>query len=246
MVNIQDPLEGASTTLTSQVHDRIRADIIRGDLAPGQKLKIVETSARYEVGAIPVREALSRLTMSGFVEVKDQRGFYVRSVSAAELMDLTRVRILMESAALRESIALGDGDWEGRIMGALHALSRLKPFPENGQRKLDIKWERAHNEFHQQLLSACQSPCLLRTSDDLRDQTTRYRHISVSSSMTVTRDITGEHEAIAQAAISRKPDLAVALLNDHTATSTGIALKEFRVSATPAPRLLEGEWLHAA
>jgi DNA-binding GntR family transcriptional regulator len=236
--------EGVSTTLTSQVHDRIRADIIRGDLKPGQKLKIAETSARYEVGAIPVREALSRLTMSGFVDVKDQRGFYVRAVSTAELLDLTRMRVLMESAALRESIEVGDAEWEGRVIGALHALSRLKHFHGDGQQKLDIAWERAHNEFHRQLLSACQSPTLLKMTDDLRDQTTRYRHISVSSSLTSSRDVTGEHDAIAQAAIARKTDLAVALLNDHTVTSSSIALKEFGASSAVIQRL-EGKWLHA-
>lgn len=218
---------GASTTLTTQVHERIRADIIRGDLRPGQKLKIAETTARYGVGAIPVREALSRLAMSGFVEVRDQRGFQVRSVSAAELQDLTRVRVLVEGAALREAIALGDADWEGRIVGALHALSRLQPYEATPERKLDIQWERLHNDFHRQLLSACRSPHLLRMADELRDLTTRYRHISVSSQTTVSRDVAGEHQAIAQAAVSRKPDLAVALLSDHTTTSSEIALTEF-------------------
>jgi DNA-binding GntR family transcriptional regulator len=223
----QETSDSGVLTLASQVHDRIRSDIIRGDLKPGQKLKIIETTARYGVGAIPVREALSRLAMSGFVEVKDQRGFYVRSVSAAELLDLTRVRVLLESAALRESIEVGDADWEGRVIGALHALSRLSPFDTGTPGKLDIRWERAHNEFHRQLLSACQSPCLLQMASELRDQTTRYRHISVSSSVTTSRDVVGEHESIAQAAVSRKPELAVALLGDHTSTSTQIALREF-------------------
>ncbi len=231
----------ASTTLTSQVHDRIRADIIRGDLTPGQKLKIADMTARYGVGAIPIREALSRLTMGGFVEVQDQRGFFVRSVSAAELQDLTRVRVLIEGAALRESIALGDADWEGRVVGALHALSRLQPYETGAQRKIDIHWERLHNDFHRQLLSACQSTHLLRMADELRDLATRYRHISVSSQITASRDVQGEHGAIAQAAVSRKADLAVALLSDHTATSSEIALTEFESRGrAPAGRPLAG------
>ena len=167
------------------------------------------------------------------------------ALSAAELQDLTRVRVLMESAALRESIERGDTAWEGRVIGALHALSRLTPFDAAGSQKLDIPWERAHNEFHRQLLSACQSPCLLKMTEDLRDQTTRYRHISVSASVTGTRDVAHEHEAIAQAAVSRKPDLAVVLLKDHTVTSTRIALKEFQAGAK-APTRLEGEWLQTA
>lgn len=217
----------ASTTLTTLVHERIRADIIRGDLKPGHKLKIAEMTARYGVGAIPIREALSRLAMSGFVEVQDQRGFFVRAVSAAELQDLTRVRVLIEGAALREAIALGDADWEGRVIGALHAMSTLQPYDSSNDRKLDIHWERLHNDFHRQLLSACQSTHLLRMADELRDLTTRYRHISVSSQTTISRDVKGEHNAIAQAAVSRKADLAVALLSDHTTTSADIALTEF-------------------
>jgi DNA-binding GntR family transcriptional regulator len=64
-------------------------------------------------------------------------------------------------------------------------------------------------------------------ADELRDLTTRYRHISVSAQATTSRDVKGEHNAIAQAAVSRKADLAVAMLSDHTATSSEIALTEF-------------------
>jgi DNA-binding GntR family transcriptional regulator len=238
---VDDP-ESSQLTLATQVHDLLRADIIRGDLKPGQKLKIAETSARYGVGVIPVREALSRLAMSGFVDARDQRGFCVREVSAAELIDFTRVRILVESAALRESIELGGSDWEGRVVGALHALSCLNAFPDATRRKIDIQWERAHERFHFELLSGCQSPSLLRIAGELRDQTTRYRHITVASRTTPSRNFADEHKAIVDASIHHKADLAVALLSEHTLTSSGIALAEFGAPSIEKIELLKGRF----
>lgn len=214
-------------TMASILYDRMRADIIRGDLGPGQKLKIAEISARYGAGAIPVREALSRLANSGFVESRDQRGFAVRKVSAAELLDITRVRVLVESAALRDAIEQGDVQWEARVIGALHALSRLPIYSDAAKRKIDPDWEAAHDELHRQLLSGCQSPWLTNFADELRDQATRYRHISAASQVTPSRHVGAEHAAIVDAAVSRKVELAVALTCEHITTSTQIAVSEF-------------------
>ena len=46
-------------TLTEQVLARLREDILSGQLAASQKLRVRELSARYGVGASPLREALA-------------------------------------------------------------------------------------------------------------------------------------------------------------------------------------------
>lgn len=228
-------------TVASMLVERIKADIIRGDLKPGQKLKIADVSARYGVGSIPLREALSRLATSGFVDGRDQRGFNVREVSSAELADVTRVRILIESAALRASIESGNFDWEARVVGALHSVSRFAIFTDPSSRKLDAQWEAAHDELHHQLLSGCESPWLIQFAGELRDQSTRYRHISSAARASVSRDVVGEHNAIVEAAISRKADLAVALLCDHITTSADLALAEFAKGVVPQRPALRGQ-----
>ena len=80
-------------TAASALANDIRADIISGHLPPGGRLRIKELCERYGSGAIPLREALSRLATSGFVVAEDQRGFRVADVSAAELTDITDTRI---------------------------------------------------------------------------------------------------------------------------------------------------------
>src|SRR5690606_35667508 len=150
----------------------------------GQRLKVRELAAHYDAGTIPVREALSRLANSGFVQARDRRGFYVREVSASELRDLTRVRLIIEPAALRDSIENGDIAWEERVLSAHHRMFKLRIHDENAGHELNLAWEAAHDDFHKQLVSACTSLWLLQFTDTLRDQTTRYRHISVASQRT--------------------------------------------------------------
>lgn len=47
----------SSPTLTNQVMEVIRQDILLGELAPGQKLVVADLKERYNVGASPIREA---------------------------------------------------------------------------------------------------------------------------------------------------------------------------------------------
>jgi len=215
-----------SSTMASALAETIRTDIIRGRLAPGQRLKVQELARHYEAGMIPVREALSRLTTSGFVYARDRRGFFVKEVSVEELRDLTRVRLIVEPVALRDSIEHGDIAWEERVLSAHHRMSRLKIHADPEEHELNLEWEAAHDDFHKQLMSACTSPWLLQFTDTLRDQTTRYRHISVASRQTHTRDVRAEHVAIMEACLARKADLAVGLICEHMNVTTSIALSE--------------------
>src|SRR5437868_3130590 len=79
---------GSGRTLASILTESIRSDIITGALQPGLRLKLRELAERYQAGVNPLREALSRLALSGFVEAEDQRGFRVTGMSEAELRDL--------------------------------------------------------------------------------------------------------------------------------------------------------------
>lgn len=220
--------EIGNQTAAAQLFDAIRADIIRGDLAPGMKLVIADLADRYSAGVIPVREALSRLATGGFVEAKSQRGFSVKTVSPEELADITRVRLLVESAALEDSIEHGDTNWEERVLSALHRLSKLSPFSKDEPGKLDKEWESAHENFHSQLISACLSPSLLEIVGNLRDQATRYRHISLGTSSSAHRPVGDEHHAMGMAAIERRSQLAIALFAEHINTSTRSVLVEGR------------------
>src|ERR1041384_5499652 len=103
-------------SLTIRAYSKLRAQIISGALAPGQRLKVETLRDLIEVGATPIREALSLLTSDGLVERLDKRGFRVSEVSLAEYDDLHRTRCWFEEYALRQSIEHGDQAWEDRLV----------------------------------------------------------------------------------------------------------------------------------
>ncbi|WP_181360473.1 GntR family transcriptional regulator [Variovorax sp. WS11] len=219
--------------MASALAASIRADVIKGVLAPGSKLRIKEMCERYSAGHIPMREALSRLATSGFVVAEDQRGFRVSSVTAAELADITETRCHVECETLRRSIERGGLDWEERVTATHFRLSRLVMYAANGS-GVDAEWERAHVALHAALLSASGSKWLETLSDLLRDQTARYRHLSVvphnrpagGPASEANRDVAAEHRAIVDAALARDDVRACELLRQHFQATAELVLQQ--------------------
>src|SRR5690606_39943953 len=91
-------------TTASSLQLAIRQDLINGVFPAGTKLRIRELAERYDVGTIPLREALSRLCNTGFIDAIDQQGFRVSGVSDEGLHDITQTRQKLESLARREGL----------------------------------------------------------------------------------------------------------------------------------------------
>ena len=213
-----------TTSVTAQVYQRARADILIGILEPGQKLKIDELRQAYGSGSSPIREALSLLTSDGLVERVDQRGFRVALVSAEAFDELLTTRCWLEERALSESIANGGEDWEERVVLAEYHLSRRERSISKNAFIANQDWERRHKDFHMALISACGSSILLNFCDQLYDQNVRYRNVAGKVAYP-KRNIAKEHQAIMQAALDRDAASAVANLVEHY-RSTGAFLKK--------------------
>lgn len=206
-------------TLTSAVYGRLRSDILSARLSPGQKLHISGLAKQFAVSLAAVREALSRLVADGLVQASDQRGFRVSPVSVADLEDVTKTRIDIESLALRRSIERGDRAWLSSVEAAFADLNSV-PYrhPENPSNHYE-PWIRRHHVFHRALVNACGSQWLLGFRDVLHEQSERYRRLSIRREAGKSRDVAAEHAAIVEAVLRRDADAAVAALSDHFMTT---------------------------
>ena len=124
--------ETVEPTLNAATFRRIRADIINCRLMPNERLRVEALRERYSVGGSPIREALMRLEAEGLVELEQNKGFRVSSVSPEQLIDVMRVRREIEALALRWSIEKGDVEWEANLLGAFHRLSRQSKIDADG------------------------------------------------------------------------------------------------------------------
>ena len=187
----------AGSTLTQNVYQRLRADLLACRLMPGQKLKIEELCERFSAGSSAVREALSRLAADGFVVVEPQRGFRVTPLSFAELRDLTNVRCEVEGMCIRDAIEHGGLDWETELIAALHRLSRTPERAPDDAKRYNDDFAVAHKAFHEAVVAACASPWLLRIRAQLFAQHERYRWLSKPLAQ-IERDLKAEHNGIVE------------------------------------------------
>ena len=199
-------------TVGSSTFERIKRDIIFGTLAPGSKLKLDGLKERYSASVSTLRETLNRLASDGFVSAEEQRGFFVPPVSKEDLREIASLRILLESHALRQSIANGDTEWEGDLVAAHHKLHRMELQMQAGDETEKETWKRYDWEFHLALIRACNSQNLLSLHSTIYDKYLRYQMLVFTFRGEAAA---AEHRGMLDAALARDPDAAIKFLEDH-------------------------------
>jgi DNA-binding GntR family transcriptional regulator len=203
-----------SDTLSERAAALIERDIIAGDLTPGARLGISDLVQRYDIGATPLREGLSRLTSRGLIVGIGQRGFRVADVSRDDLLDITRMRTVVEIEALRLAIASGDDAWEAGIVSTLHQMRRHIERTGNDFREGAPDFDRLHKAFHTALLAACGSKRLLTAHSDLYDQAYRYRRVMMRN-FDSGKKFVAAHQSLADRVLARDVEGAQTMLASH-------------------------------
>lgn len=227
--------EPKALTLVETAYSALRREILEGALKPGAKLRTEDLRARYDVSGSTVREALTRLLGEALVTAEGQRGFRVAPASIEDFHDLSAVRKLIETEALRQAIAAGGEAWEADIVAAFYRLSKIEERLRVDPMSASAEYEERNRDFHRALSAACPSPWLHRLNALLFQQSERYRRMVVSR-QAIPRDVHAEHQGIFDATLARNTELACKLLGEHiersvvalrallAANGTGVAL----------------------
>jgi len=226
---------GAAPSRTEAVLDAIKHAILAGELRPGQGLVETELAHLLGVSKTPVREALKTLAGAGLVMMSPYRGATVRAIDPASAAALYDLRLLLEPEAVRRAVEAGGrqartgavpssagGADGGAWVTAQAALAASEAATGQAQRSL------ANREFHRALYLACGNSLLVKTLDDLRDQTALVSAMSWEQAPSWHQEA-AEHQAIVAAARAGTAAEAAALLRAHIA---GFAARHF-----PAPQL---------
>jgi GntR family carbon starvation induced transcriptional regulator len=214
VVAISDSPTAPKRTLATAAYDRLRHDILRCVLQPGERLRLHQLAESYKFGVGSIREALYRLVGDGLVVSEEQRGFSVSMVSRESLFDLLSMRLLLEEHGIRKSIEEGGVDWEVGVMSAFHRLAKCGGSNSADPRVVDAEWERCHAAFHHSLVAGCNSPLLLQMRESVYAQGDRYRHFYLTY-VAGQRDHLGEHRMLMEAALRRDGKETVRLIRNH-------------------------------
>src|ERR1700733_15811913 len=91
----------APTTLRAHVVKMLSEGILSGKYKPGDRLNESQIARELNISRIPVREALSQLQEQGLVQNRERRGMFVTHITTEEVLQITSLRIVLETEALR-------------------------------------------------------------------------------------------------------------------------------------------------
>lgn len=178
----------------------IREDIVRGNLASGERLNEVALAKRYGVSRIPLREALRIVEGQGLLEIRAYSGAFVAELSIAEIVDIFEIHDSLESIALRLALPLlTDEDLD--IAEKVARKCEREPDP---WRYLELV-----NEFYTILYSCVGRKHLLNLLGKITSHENRYLFAYFEALRMYRPDLPTRRDFIA---ILRKKDINKALL----------------------------------
>ena len=203
---------------TPEIYDRLQQKLTTAGFFPGQKLKPSDLQGEFGCSANTIRDVLLRLSTVGLVQFEMQRGFRVAESSPEKRSDIARFRTMLEQQGAAASMAHGGVAWEARLSAAHHKLVHIETqITRDDLSESDmLLWSDAEREFHETLISACQSPALILTYQSVYLQFRQQmliceREFSHGYFVAIIR----EHQAIQDAALSGDVAACKQAIHDH-------------------------------
>lgn len=88
------------TTLNEECYNRIREQILCGEIAWGERIDVNRIAEEFGVSKFPVIKAIERLSLENLVTVSPNRGTYVITPGPEDVDEITELRIMLEESAL--------------------------------------------------------------------------------------------------------------------------------------------------
>ena len=202
---------------------RMREDILCGVLRPDQKLQFGALRQRYGASVGTLREALSHLVSEGLARTEAGRGFRAAPISLEEFLDLSELRVDLETRTLADAIRHGTDAWEAEIVSSYFLLSKLARPGPNDPVSVRQEWGRRHKRYHDALVATCRSPWSLHFRSELFDQARRYHGLNT---LQPDRGRRNEHLEIRDAVLARDVDLACSLVETHIRTTAALVASQ--------------------
>jgi DNA-binding GntR family transcriptional regulator len=193
----------------------LRNAIVRGDLAPGAKIRQELTAKELGISLIPLREALKTLTSEGVVTYLPQRGYFVTELPVDAIGHIYAVRDLLEAQAERDAIKRVGPPETGAMRAQVRAQERAV------EDRDAVEMIAANRRFHFAIFDRCENPWLLRFVTQLWDTVDPYRVLSYrrmwlqADEHGVPAEILAEHEVIVEALEQGDRRQALRLLSAH-------------------------------
>lgn len=212
-------------SLTDQAYERLSQDIRTCKMQPGSEISEGEVADILGMSKTPIREALGRLALEGFVTPLPRRGYQITPLTIDDLTELFEIRGILESAIIEdviERISTSELD-------ELERLAEISYDPEVIQTIGDFI--AANREFHLAIARAHQNQRILAIAERQFDELERYFYLGARTN-DIGRQTNRDHLSIVEALRKRDLQAARNAIIEHNFSTHNHVL-----SALAAPRL---------
>lgn len=216
-----------SSAAAPQLYRLLRQRIIRCELQPGARISESEVAMSYGVSRQPAREAFIKLADEGLVEIRPQRGTFVRKISVDAVMNARFVREAIEADIVKLLAATPDS--------ALVTDLRLQIKEQRRAAKTDsVRFIELDEAFHNTLALAADKSHAWSVVETNKAQMDRVRHLATQKFPMLT--LTDQHEQIVDTIERGNVAAAEAAIRTHLQA----ILKDLPEVASDWPTYFEG------
>lgn len=144
-----------TASLSDQIYQQLRHALMGGQFAPGTRMVETVIAERLGVSRTPLRDALNRLTIEGWLEARRNKGVIVAGIRPQQVRERYALRAVLEGYGVREAVA--------RI--TTEGIDRLERICDEAERTIDddneAEFARLDGEMHEGLLQAAGNVTLL-------------------------------------------------------------------------------------
>jgi DNA-binding GntR family transcriptional regulator len=184
----------------------LREQILEGTLPPGTPLREADVCEAFNVSRHTVRTGLRALTHEGLVRHEANRGAFIPTLTPADVVDIYRLRTLIELEAVRS--VSGDLEALRKPRETIERLRSLGP---------DVPWGVVRDcdlDFHDFLVNGLRSPRARQAFASLRNEL-RLCFLQVKDELSDAALIVRQHEAVLNHLERGNTDKALALMRVH-------------------------------
>ncbi len=196
----------------------MRQQLLDGRLAPGESIRPDALGEELGVSAVPVREALRILEGEGHVHYRPHRGYVVTTLDMDDLIDIYRIRELLETEAVSRAIPRLGADTVVRLREIVHEMDHVQEDV--------ISLTAVNRRFHFTVFEAAEMPQLVRVLRILWDSSDRYR-VRYLMSPENRRLVHDQHHRMMQAVADNDVDAFINESHKHRAHAIAALTETF-------------------
>lgn len=206
------------------VYELLRKAILDGKIKPGERIVENDYAEMFHTSRTPIREALRKLEMEGFVEYLPRKGVIVKGFSLSDIIEIYEIRKSLECLAIRHVVAKISGQEIDQIRAIVQEMEKADQ-EDNIEQLVTIC-----QQFHDTILHTSSMPRLTSMINTLQDYLERFKRVTLEKPERRGNAIK-EHQEIFRAIDQRDINKAEELISQHIEASKRAFLEDYTAQA---------------